>query len=144
MYVVKVNRKTCGYGSVDTTLNVVWLRWAQILVHDWYIGGNYTPDTPFGAVIHTFRGNHDATVVRFGYQARRNSQESCGFGARLPQRLCHNPWANTRDVSGVRSIRNSRTDRRQFSLGGVTREGGCWGDTWGVSFTGVYPVDGTP
>lgn len=35
-----------------------------------------TPDAARSAVIHTFRGNHDATLVRFRYQARRNGQES--------------------------------------------------------------------
>jgi len=79
------------------------------------------------AVIHTFRSNHDATVVRFGYQARRNNQESHGSGARLDVTISQCFLSNTSHherISRVQGIRNSRSDRRTiFTPRGDSRRG---------------------
>lgn len=77
---------------------------------------------PRAAVIHTFRGNHDAAVVRFGYQVRRNGQESPFFGRAISLDVS---WA-TRDVSSA---------TRDVSW--VTRE-----TSWGCAVLGIHDRPG--
>lgn len=63
-------------------------------------------------VIHTFRGNHDATVIRFDYPVRRNSQESRGLGARSGVTISQCFLSNYERNSRVQGIRDSRSDKR--------------------------------
>lgn len=96
------------------------------------------------AVIHTFCGNHDATVVRFGYQARRNSQESRGPGARSGMTISHYFLSNYERVSGVRGIRDSRSDRRTiFTPRGWLAKGDAE-DMWGFVYAGRTPGSMAP
>lgn len=102
---------------------------------------------PRAAVIHTFRGNHDATVVRFGYQVRRNGQESRCRRRDFARRFLGNArrfLGNTRDVSGVRGIRDSRSARRPIFS--AARGWFAKGDVWGIrgaSFTQAAAPSGS-
>lgn len=89
-------------------------------------------------VIHTFHGNHDATLIRFEYQDPRKVEELSWV--RLGW-FCNIPWANTRHILGVSSIRNVSGWRRQF-FHGVETIGDAGGNVLGLP--GLTALERTP
>lgn len=86
------------------------------------------PSCPRAAVIHTFRGNHDAAVVRFGYQVRRNGQEPRSRPRDFARRFLGNArrFLGTRETSrgcAVLGIHDRPRGRFSTLSGGDSQKG---------------------